>query len=114
VLNLGTNDASYMGEHREYDDEFTVDYLRFLKLIRQKNPNALIICVYGFTSTNTTVENGINDAISQMQDENVVNLSSMFPGDGSGVNGHPPASAQIKWAETLTNYIKNTKLNKGM
>lgn len=73
---------------------------------RAKNPNAYIICLYGFTTKNTTISNGIEAAVQEMKDSKIRYLSEGFSGDGSGVVGHPPVGAQRRWGDTLATYIQ--------
>lgn len=47
VINLGTNDASYCGADKEKAADYTAQYVEFLKTIREKNPDAHIICALG-------------------------------------------------------------------
>ena len=106
VLNLGTNDASYLAQNPSYGAQFPYDYVRFLQYIRAKNPNAYILCLYGFATENTTISNGIEAAVQEMNDSKIRYLSEGFSGDGSGVNGHPPVGAQRRWGDTLAAYIQ--------
>lgn len=106
VLNLGTNDASYLSSNASYGTQFPYDYVRFLQYIRAKNPNAYILCLYGFTTKNATISNGIEAAVQEMKDSKIRYLSEGFSGDGSGVVGHPPVGAQRRWGDTLATYIQ--------
>ncbi len=47
VINLGTNDASYCGSDQEKIDDYSANYAEFLKTVREKNPDAHILCVLG-------------------------------------------------------------------
>lgn len=47
VINLGTNEASYLSRNLQYADRFPADYYGFLKYVREKNPESYIICLYG-------------------------------------------------------------------
>lgn len=47
VINLGTNDASYCGSDRERITDYSENYAEFLKVVREKNPDAHIICALG-------------------------------------------------------------------
>lgn len=47
VINLGTNDASYCGANKERATEYADAYAEFLKVIRENNPDAYIICALG-------------------------------------------------------------------
>lgn len=47
VINLGTNDASYTGNDKDLQQEYTDAYVEFLKKVRANNPEAQIICALG-------------------------------------------------------------------
>lgn len=47
VINLGTNDASYTGNDKDLQQEYTDAYVEFLKKVRKDNPDAQIICALG-------------------------------------------------------------------
>ena len=47
VINLGTNDASYTGNDKDLQQEYTDAYAEFLKKVRRDNPDAQIICALG-------------------------------------------------------------------
>ncbi len=47
VINLGTNDASYCGNHQDRIDDYSTNYAEFLKMVRKNNPDAHILCVLG-------------------------------------------------------------------
>ncbi len=63
VINLGTNDASYCGSDKEKAADYTAQYVEFLKTVREKNPDAHIICALGvmgdslYPALKTAVEN---------------------------------------------------------
>lgn len=108
AINLGTNEHNYLQLHPQenYEYEFPDDYLRFLQYVRSKNPNAFIICLYGFAAKSAAISDGITAAVKAMNDEKIVYLDNTFRSDGSGVNGHPPADAQIEWGRILADYIR--------
>ena len=113
VINLGTNDASYMQrENSSYADEFPNDYLALLETVHEKNPNAYIICIYGMMGQNINVTSGINTAISQMKSKYAdirIDRFMAFTENTGGCKGHPVERAQKVWGESLANYI--SKLN---
>jgi len=47
IINLGTNDDSYCQDMVERQEEYKDQYVQFLKLVRDKNPKANILCVLG-------------------------------------------------------------------
>lgn len=107
VLNLGTNDATYItSKDFDYSEQFPNDYANLLKYIRLKNPNAYIICLYGFMGKQSSVDRGIAQAVADFNDSKTVYLNSSFIQNGLGANGHPTQEAQSGWAEILADYIQ--------
>lgn len=107
VVNLGTNDAGYItSKDFDYSEQFPQDYLALLQYIREKNPDAYIICLYGFMGKQGSVDKGIKQAVEEFNDEKAVYLSSGFIQNGLGANGHPSQDAQKTWGETLAEYIE--------
>lgn len=47
VINLGTNDSSYCGNHSDRIEDYSTSYAEFLKTVRRNNPDAHILCVLG-------------------------------------------------------------------
>ena len=95
--------AQYGGP--SYGEQFPADYKAMLELVRAKNPNAYILCVYGMMGTNVTVNNGIQTAISQMNDSKISHM--LFTPNSFGANGHPTAAASEQWANELAQAIEN-------
>lgn len=105
VIGLGTNDASYLSDHPEYAEQFPKDYKAFLTFVREKRPNARIVCVYGMMGANPQIESGIRKAIEELDDEKITYFSR-FTRNSDGAVGHPSAAAQKKYAETLSEYLR--------
>lgn len=113
VLNLGTNDAGYItSKDFDYSEQFPQDYLALLQYIREKNPDAYIICLYGFMGKQGSVDNGIKQAVEAFNDERAVYLTSGFIQNGLGANGHPSQEAQKEWGEILAEYIEANIIKK--
>ena len=106
VLALGTNDAGCISEPDiDYNgNQFRQDYAAFLRHLRSIYPNAYVVCIYGMMGANTAVKNGINKALSDVNDAKMSYLG--FAQDGSGSNGHPNAMAHASYAKQLTAYIQ--------
>ena len=104
VVALGTNDGSYMGRDSSYTREvFAQDYGALLDLIRSKNPQAKIVCVYGMMFLNSAVENGIQDAIAQQNDPTITYLR--LPTDTKGADSHPSLEGAKQQSEALLAYL---------
>ena len=106
VLNLGTNDASYITtKDASYARQFPADYKDFLSLLRSKHEDAYIVCTYGMMGANTHIVNGISQAIEQLGDEKIVYFPSPVE-NRSGANGHPNKAAHVEMAEELSRFIR--------
>lgn len=112
VINLGTNDASYItSKDKSYEDKFFDDYLGFLTSVRKRNPNAYIICLYGFAGAHPAIAEGIEMATVLMDNKVIFNPFEFIP-DGSGAVGHPTKEAHSRWAESLAACIESMQLEK--
>jgi lysophospholipase L1-like esterase len=106
VLNLGTNDASYMLEHKDYIEQFAVDYQEFLTDLRTKYPNAYIICLYGMMRQDVDTIGGIKKAVSAMKDSKIIYNPFVITSNFGGGGNHPTAEAQETWGKALATYIQ--------
>ncbi len=109
VLNLGTNDATYLSPQYggpAYGEQFPADYRALLELVREKNPTAHIICLYGMMGTDSTISNGIVTAIKAMDDENIVYNPFRVEANTNGAAGHPNSKSQMDWSDALVRYIE--------
>lgn len=105
VVALGTNDASYLSAHPDYESQFKLDYIDLLSLIREKRPNANIVCVYGMMNKNNKIENGINAAIQEMEDSKI--SYKALSKDIQGAGSHPGIEGAKKQAKELVDYINS-------
>jgi hypothetical protein len=105
VINLGTNDFGYISEFRI--DEYCEKYAEFLKLVREKNPNAFIICIIGMMGCEDLLFL-INRAIGLVDDDKI--YAFLFPEqriqDGIGAQYHPNVVSHAKWGKLLAQIIK--------
>ena len=106
VLALGTNDAGAIDSSDiNYNaTQFRTDYAAFLRHLRTIYPNAYVVCIYGMMGLNSSVKNGIQKALSDVNDEKMSYLA--FSRNGEGANSHPSALAHTLYADQLTTYIK--------
>ena len=106
VINLGTNDKDFALSFRE--DIYSQDYAEFLKLVREKNQNAIIICVYGMMGGEALFPL-IMEGINSLNDNKI--FGYLFPEqkfeDGYGAQLHPNVISNKKWGKLLSNIIKN-------
>lgn len=111
VINLGTNDASYCGSDRERVTDYAENYAKFLKTVRENNPDAHIICALGVMGD--TLYTGVKKAVSlyteETGDTNVSHLR-LKPQDGStgyAADWHPTEATHEIAAATLVEEIKS-------
>ena len=110
VLNLGTNDMSYILSNPTYASSFPADYESLLRYIRAQNPNAHIICLYGMMGNNSFIHEGITTAVQNINDKKIVYNPFAITADALGAAGHPSATAQKGWGDLLTAYIQSLGL----
>ncbi len=109
VINLGTNDNSYLQNKPEGGDaEFIAGYVEFLGMVRRCNPDAYIICTMGTMGGNDVVYPLIEEAVKQFGDEKVTCYESVTQNiqqDGVGSDWHPSAVTQQNSAYVLADKI---------
>ena len=106
VINLGTNDKDFALSFRQ--DTYSEEYANFLKLVRKKNKNAIIICIYGMMGGHELFP-FIVEGIKNSNDNKIYGF--LFPEqkieDGIGAQMHPNEISNEKWGNQLANIIKN-------
>ena len=106
VLNLGTNDGSYIDSgHAEYANAFPQDYADFVSVLRDRHPDAYILCTYGLMGKRSQIDQGIRQAVQGMQDDKILYISSPVQ-DTSGASGHPYRTAQERFADVIVMYVE--------
>lgn len=110
VINLGTNDDSYVRGDQKKKQEFEKSYIEFLKDIRKKNPDAKIVCTLGIMGDNlfSSIENAVLEYSNQTDDKNVFALrfAPQQASDGIAADWHPSEKTHEKAANLLTSKIK--------
>lgn len=110
IVNLGTNDASYCKEEKERMDEYTTEYVEFLKKIRMYNPESVIITTLGLMgqSLYPSLERAIERYRAQTRDKNIypVLLDEHKAEAGYVSDMHPSILSHQRAATTLTKAIK--------
>lgn len=104
VLNLGTNDNSYINDHASYAAEFPNDYKEMLSLIREKRPNAQIVCAFGNMGKFAPIDEGIQKAIEEMNDSKISYY--VFGASTQGVNGHPSEANNKRFVPAFVKYLR--------
>lgn len=108
VINLGTNDNTYLSKDYEgRGPSFTEAYVDFLTLIREKNPDAHIICTVG-TMGCAEVYPYIEEAVAAFGDAKVSSYlcaTQDMTNDGLGADWHPSPVTHQKSAYVLADKI---------
>ncbi len=110
VINLGTNDHSYVGSDKEKRQLYIDDYVKFLKQVREKNPDAHIICALGVMGDQlySAVEEVVANYQAETQDAKVSALH-FTPHDGStgfAADWHPTEATHEIAASELVKEIQ--------
>lgn len=114
IINLGTNDASYTRNISARDRSFVNGYVKFLRQIREVNPEANILCTVGLmrTEANALVAEAVK-RVNAFGDTKVFFKEAFMQNgevDGIGADWHPTENTQKKFAEYLVEYITENKL----
>ena len=111
VINLGTNDFSYTGANEEKQNFYRDEYVKFLKTVRRRNPNARIVCMLGIMGE---ILNGkAGEAVEQYRKETGDNgvsfhpFSLQRPEDGLAPDGHPTPATNRKAGEKLLKILQS-------
>ena len=109
VINLGTNDSSYVGNEPERKEVFITGYVSFLKMVRKDNPKAHITAALGTMgdSLYPCVEEAVKRYSAETGDTNISTLH-FTPQDGStgyAADWHPTEATQKKAADELIRQI---------
>lgn len=113
VINLGTNDSSYVDKDLDNrGQEFVNGYEEFLETIRECNPEAYIICTVGIMGAENEyplIEQAIEDFRAKTGDEKITSYKSPIQNqaDGIGSDWHPSEITQQKNAYILADKICN-------
>ena len=112
VINLGTNDINYVSADTETrSQEFIEGYIAFLETVREKNPEAYIICTMGTMGgpeIYDLVAQAVTDYMSATGDERIMSYHSPthnYQVDGIGSDWHPSATTQQNSAYLLADKI---------
>lgn len=110
VINLGTNDSSYVTKDPETRaQEFINGYMNFLKTVREKNPEAYIICTLGTMGDELYeyVAEAVEQYCTDTGDQRIMSYHSTVQNqaDGIGSDWHPSAVTQQKSAYVLADKI---------
>jgi lysophospholipase L1-like esterase len=115
ILNIGTNDNSYMKflvePTREHEMiQFKKSYMNFLYRIRELHPKAKIIGI-SQGDRQTYVDPLIEESIKEIGLTNIYHLriSDVPTSDGIGQQYHPTVITHQRWSEELIDFIKQLR-----
>ncbi|MBE6062220.1 MAG: GDSL family lipase [Clostridium butyricum] len=110
IINLGTNDFSYVKNIKERIEYFEKGYLKFLKQIRQTNPCSTILCILGVMGDDLypSVEKCVSCFSKEFHDNNIysMHLTPQNEADGIGTDSHPSLITHNKLSVKLSEKIK--------
>ena len=105
VINLGTNDAQYVPRDKNL---WINSYVEFLKTVRQKNPDAKILCTQGATNCSSPQYMCFDKIAKKAADEGLTDvyfytMKNDYDAktDGQGVGMHPSPAVHKKTADQL-------------
>ncbi len=114
VINLGTNDYSYVGKDFENRSQDFIDgYKEFLETVRECNPEAYIICTFGIMGGQEMyplIEQAVSEFSEKNSDSKIMAYESPMQNmtdDGIGSDYHPSEITQQKNAYILADKICN-------
>ena len=109
VINLGTNDMSYVLDKSDRREEYITGYLAFLKTVRKKNPTAQFLCVLGIMGEALcpAVEEVVERYKAEIGDTKItyMGFTDQLPEDGYAADWHPTEKTHTKVAGKLTEEI---------
>lgn len=107
VINLGTNDDSYTQGDAEREEEFTEGYSDLIKFVREKNPEAIIVCALGLMRQDLCgrAEQAVARYKNSSGDSKVYYLTLDEQSGEPVVDGHPGAASHEHAAEQLSEFI---------
>ncbi len=111
VINLGTNDFSYCGADEERRREYIEGYKEFLKVVRECNPYAKIVCVLGIMGTDLcgSMETAVAEYSAENGDNYITTMRFTEQDqalDGIAVDWHPSDKTHTKAAKKLALFLK--------
>ena len=105
VVGLGTNDVWLESDGAYKDYNIKEGFKDTLAMLREYNPNAAIIWIYGMMT------DGANDrilaAVNKMGGKEAGLYTLRLPQNRSGGSGHPGLAVQETYAETVSGYIES-------
>ncbi len=111
VINIGTNDDSYLHLAPEKTEEFKKAYKDFLVMIRKNNPDSVLLSTLGSISVSLfdVIKTAVGEYTEETGDNNIDTFvfSQQQQKNGIGANWHPSAKTHEIMAEELTAKINS-------
>lgn len=115
VINLGTNDYSYIyaavSDNVEYTkrlEAYKEQYIALVNFVHSLYPNAHIIMLHGLMNEGKVIADATNEMYNELKPL-IPNLSTIeINGDGKGASNHPSATSHKEISEKLVAHIKDT------
>lgn len=115
VINLGTNDYSYIyaavTDPTEYEkrlNDYKEQYIAMVNFIHELYPNAHILMLHGLMNEGKVIADATNELYNLLKPQ-IENLSTIqINGDGQGASNHPSAKSHQAIADQLVQHIKTT------
>ena len=115
-VNLGTNDWNTRStEHtiKESSSNFYMGVVNFTNLIRQYNPQAKIVWLYGMMIEVNPFEYQIEAAVRQLGGDAANVYSLRLPSGRNGLLGHPDETEQRAAADKLAEFLQEIGVTSG-
>ena len=96
-----------MADPEKRGDEFIQEYINFLNMIKECNPDSLIICTVGNICKNE-IYKLIEKAVKLFGDEKVINfeIPPQYAEDGYGSDWHPSVVSQERFSKIIAEKLK--------
>lgn len=110
VINLGTNDTSYARDNEERCREYVMEYCKFLTVVREKNPQAYILCVLGLMGQELCdyVKQTVDRYREESKDTRIASLKLSVQPEENGVvvDYHPTYESHMQASEEVVKFIR--------
>ncbi|MDE6724978.1 MAG: GDSL family lipase [Ruminiclostridium sp.] len=111
VITLGTNDDRYTKDNQELQEEYSAAYTEFIKQVREKNPDAKILCALGVMGDTLYpyVEKAVERYAEETGDKDsvfAVKLSPQSASNGYAADWHPSEATHEATAKAVVREIK--------
>ncbi len=110
VINLGSNDASYIRNQKDRENYFVEEYQKFISTVRKYQPESVIICTIGVMEGKISLV--VQKAVSLYKEHTGDNKVHFFEEEairseeGIGTAGHPTVRTHERMAQKLKEYIQ--------